>query len=187
MKKPVNDTQLLEQLLDRYKFARPVPDDIREEILSSKKKNLVRILKSVGAFSALYGALLFIYFALKKLGAGIPVAKFIISGMTAVAVTSGGYYAVSTLRSGDNYKTPVVEERRAAKENLADYKWVDQITLYNGRIIEGAIISRGAQYQVRTASGIISIPRNKIKTVKPLKVRTEPETGRPKPAVPITQ
>lgn len=188
MNRTDNKTQLLEQLLDRYKFTRPVPEDVREEILSSKKKNLVRVLKTVGAFSVAYGALLSVYFAIKKLGVAIPVAKFIISGITVAAVCYGGYYTVTTLTSADAPATPAVEEKpRPPEEKLSNYKWVDQITLYSGRIIEGAVISRGAQYKVLTASGVMYIPRNKIKMIKPLKTGTDTGTGPPKPNDAVTR
>ncbi|HNW28315.1 MAG TPA: hypothetical protein PKN50_07565 [Spirochaetota bacterium] len=181
MNKTDNDTRLLEQLLDRYRFARPVPDGVREEIRSSKKKNLVRVLKTVGAYSALYALYLFIYFSLKKLIAGIPVAKIIIAAATVSAVTYGGYYAATRINSGDipekNAAKPV-QHRQPEEKQL----WADQITLYNGRIIVGAIISRGELYQVRTADGIVKIPRNKIKMVKPLKL----EPGA-KAVVPVTE
>lgn len=181
MTKPDKDTRNLEELLDKYKFARPVPEDARKEILASKKKNLVRVLKSVGAFSALYGVLLSVYFVLKKLGVSIPFAKLIISGLTAAAVTYGGYYAVTALKSGHVPEASLVkkEEPLQPEENQ---QWVDRITLYNGRVIEGAVISRGVQYRVRTAAGIIQVPRNRIKMIKPLKVGTEA-----KPVVPMTQ
>ncbi len=181
MKKPDKDTLLLEELLDKYRFARPVPGDVREQILSSKKKNLVRILKTVGAFSALYGVFLTIYFSIKKLAVGVPMAKFIISGMTVAAVSYGGYYAAKTLVSSEKPKTSAAQEKRhPAEENRAIYKWVDQITLYNGRIITGAIISRGDRYKVLTSGGVTYIPRNKIKMVKPLRVEADPESHQTK-------
>ncbi|HOT45403.1 MAG TPA: hypothetical protein PLM53_11210 [Spirochaetota bacterium] len=181
MNKTDNDTRLLEQLLDRYRFARPVPDDVREEILSSKKKNLVRVLRTVGAFSALYGVYITAYFFLKKLVAGISFINILVSAVTVTAVTYGGYYAITQRSAGDVRKaSPVKKEERRQPEETQ--KWVDRITLYNGRIIEGAIISRGDQYRVRTASGIVQIPRSKIKMVQPLK--TGPEPGA---VVPVTQ
>ncbi len=174
-----NETRLLEELLDRYRFARPVPDDVREEIRSSKKKTLVRVLKTVGAFSALYGVYLSLYFSLKKLIAGIPFIKFFVSAATVTAVAYGGFYAATKRNAGDVPGESAVkkEERRQPEEKQL---WVDRITLYNGRIIEGAIISRGDLYRVRTAGGIVQVPRNRIKMVKPLKL--EPDPGAAVPA-----
>lgn len=170
MNKPDQDTLLLRQLLDKYKFARPVPNGLREDILAAKKKNLVRVLKTVGAYSALHGLLISLYLAVKKAGIGIPVAKFIVSGIAVTAVTYGGYYAATALFAGKK-ETPARETRPSSTEEIRkQYKWVDQIFLYNGRTIEGAIISRGPRYRVLTSTGIVEIPRNQIKMVKPLKI-----------------
>ena len=43
---------------------------------------------------------------------------------------------------------------------------IDEISLYNGRKIEGAIISRGAQYKILTLQGVISVPRGDVRDTK---------------------
>jgi hypothetical protein len=188
MNNPDQNTRLIEELLDRYQFVRPVPEDVRQEILSSKKKNLVRDLKTVGSFSALHGVLLTLYFGLKKLGVGIPVTKFIISGLTVASLSYGGYYAATSLHSTAVPEKQVVKDvSRLQEAGRARYRWVDQITLYNGSVIEGAIMSRGGQYKVLTATGVTYIPRNRIKMVKPLKVGADVKVERPGPAAPMTR
>ncbi|MBP7737940.1 MAG: hypothetical protein KA369_18325 [Spirochaetes bacterium] len=172
MNKRDQDTLLLERLLDKYKFARPVPEDIQDEILASKKKNLVRVLKTVGAFSALQGVFLSVYFWIKKLGIGIPIAKFLITAVTLAAVTYGGYYALTT-RGAEDLLTGVKPGQ--GEKSGGKGMCLDEITLYNGRIIEGTIISRGARYRVKTGDGIVDIPRAMIKVIKPL--REERESG----------
>jgi hypothetical protein len=47
---------------------------------------------------------------------------------------------------------------------------VDEITLYNGKVFRGAVMSRGETYRVLTTEGIVMIPRSQIKMVKPLKI-----------------
>ncbi len=170
MNKRDQDTLLLERLLDKYKFTRPVPEDIQEEILASKKKNLVRVLKTVGAFSALQGAFLSVYFWFKKLGIGIPIVKYIITAITLAAVTYGGYYA---LTAGGVMDRP--REGKPGREETIGEKvgWIDEITLYNGRIIEGRIISRGVLYRVKTGKATVDIPRAMIKVIKPLRAKRE--------------
>ncbi len=172
MNKRDENTLLLERLLDKYKFARPVPEEIQDEILASKKKNLVRVLKTVGAFSALQGLFLSLYFWLKKLGIGIPITKYIITAATLAAVTSGGYYAL-TIRGAEEKGR---EEKPGQGETIVGKGgWIDEITLYNGQIIEGTIISRGARYRVKTGKAVVDIPRALIKVIKPL--RAERENG----------
>ncbi|OHD63156.1 MAG: hypothetical protein A2176_11455 [Spirochaetes bacterium RBG_13_51_14] len=169
MNKSSQDTLLVEKIIDRYKLSRPVPPNIQDSILSSKKRILVRVLKTVGVFTAVHGVFLSIYFAVKKTGIGIPLIRYIISGIAVISLTYGAYYAsVAAYKLWDpgeisGRKTLTLDDIRA------QYKWIDQITLYNGRIIKGAIISRGTKYTVITTEGILRIPRKHIKMVKPLK------------------
>ena len=163
------DSALLEMLVDKYKLAQPVPAEIQEIILSSKKKIFLRILKTVGSFTVLYGLFLSLYFALKKAGIWFTVSKCIISGITVASISYGGYYAVTTYSTGHQKK--IAESLR--RELIADHAigntvtWVDQIVLYNGKIINGAVLSRGETYEIMTAGGRITIPRNQIKIVRP--------------------
>jgi hypothetical protein len=47
-----------------------------------------------------------------------------------------------------------------------DLERIDEIRLYNGRIIQGAIIRRGEEYLILTVSGTIKIPECQIKNIK---------------------
>lgn len=47
-----------------------------------------------------------------------------------------------------------------------DLERIDEIRLYNGRIIQGAIIRRGEEYLILTVSGTIKIPESQIKNIK---------------------
>ncbi len=55
-------------------------------------------------------------------------------------------------------KARTIEEIREA------FNRVDEITLYNGRVIQGAILSRGAEYKILTPDGTISVPEEDIKS-----------------------
>lgn len=60
------------------------------------------------------------------------------------------------------------------KENtLAEIKEVferiDEISLYNGRVIQGAIISRGETYKILTTTGTVDVNESDIKKVKIMK------------------
>jgi hypothetical protein len=182
MNKENHDTMLLEKLLEKYRFTRPVPPDVQDTILSSKKKNLVRILKTTGAFSAAYGLFLSVYFALKKMGIGIPVMKFVISGVSVAAVAYGGYYMITAGPRADRAAPPPVKNL-SLEEIRSQYKWVDRITLYNGKVVRGAIMSRGETYRVLTTEGIMMIPRNRIKMVTPLKMSGEDREAAPRGSV----
>jgi hypothetical protein len=163
MKTSTHETQQLEKLLEKFRFTQPVPPGARADILSSKKRTFVRVLKTAGAYSALQGVLASLYFMAKKSGFGLFTAKVLVSVAAAVSVTVGGYYAATAVidymgRGSD----------RAVPAARTGAGWVDEIMLFDGRIIRGAIISRGESYRVRTERGIITIPRTQIRAVRPL-------------------
>jgi hypothetical protein len=164
MKKPGHEAQQLERLLDKYRFTQPVPHGVRDSVMSGKKERYVRVLKTAGAFTAVYSLFASLYFAAKKAGIGITIAKVIAVGTAVLTISVGGYYAANALRvrlfPGANMPAPDTTRTESG--------WVDEIMLFDGRIIRGAIISRGDPYRVRTAGGIMLIPRNQIKAVRPL-------------------
>ena len=49
------------------------------------------------------------------------------------------------------------------------FERIDEITLYNGRVIQGAIISRGEKYRVLTTKGALDLNENDIKKIKVMK------------------
>ncbi|MBN2159821.1 MAG: hypothetical protein JW807_10530 [Spirochaetes bacterium] len=167
MKKSNQETLLIEKLLEKYRLTRPISPKDRDAIISSKRKILKRVLKTVGAFSALYGLYLSLYFAVKKAGIGV-ILKTLLTCALAGSLAYGGYRAVKAVRVS-RLEQPSGREAITLEDIRARYKWVDQIILYNGKIIRGAIISRGASYEILTTRGIVQVPRNQIKMVKPLK------------------
>lgn len=163
------DSILLEKLLDTYKLTRPVPGEVQHMILSSKKKNFLRILKTTGSFTALYGIFISIYYALKKIGLWFPLSKSIISGIAVASISYGGYLAVTGRMPGSDRKNSEGARaiQNAVRGTLNAGTWIDQIILYNGKMINGAILSRGETYEIMTAGGRITIPKNQIKIVRP--------------------
>lgn len=170
MKKTGHEAQQLEQLLGKYRFTKPVPPGVRDGIMAAKKERYVRVLKTAGVFTAVYGVVASLYFAIKKAGIGITIAKVIAAGMAVLTISIGGYYAAGALR--DRFFSGA--EKPASDITRPDSGWVDEIMLFDGRIIRGAIISRGDPYRVRTAGGIMLIPQKQIKAVKPLQGKSAP-------------
>lgn len=166
------DILLLERVLEKYRFIRPVPPPVQESILSSRKKILVRVLRTVGAFSALYGVYLAVYFAAKKAGISALFVKCFIALFTAASVTYGGYRLATMEARKHHHESP-----GEASPATGSHQWIDRITLYNGRVLLGAIVSRGDVYEILTQGRIIRIPANQIKTVKPVTI-TDDETRR---------
>lgn len=173
MKKPDQDIMQFEGLLEKYRFVRPVPPHVQESILSSRKRVLARVLKTVGAFSAIYGLYLSLYFAAKKAGIGALVAKCIIALITVMSATYGGYRLAAMIAQEHHDNNPGTPPSAAGS-----YRWTDRITLYNGRVILGAIVSRGDVYEILTGGTILRIPANQVKAVKPV-TTSEHEPRRP--------
>ena len=71
-------------------------------------------------------------------------------------------------------KTDIIKELikrkpKSIKEIKKAFKRIDSITLFNGRVIEGAIISRGKVFKVLTTDGVIKVREDQIKNVKVIK------------------
>ncbi len=185
MKKNDRDIALFKKLMDRYRFTEPVHAEAKRRFIADNRKILVRVLKSVGAFSFLYGVYLAASFALKKIATGATLTKIVVSAVTAASLSYSGYYAVVKI-AGLKTEKPVYEQavqkqdvkngvavkKETGPETLEDirkrYGRLDQLVLYNGKAIQGAILSRGDVYRIYTLRGIMIISRDKIKVVKPL-------------------
>ena len=46
---------------------------------------------------------------------------------------------------------------------------IDEVSLYSGKVIQGAVISRGATYSILTTSGVVNVPESQVRTVKVVK------------------
>lgn len=174
-----------QELLARFRFTEPVPPEVKKRFIDDNRKILTGVLKSVGAFSALYGAYLAVSFALKKIAVGLTATKIVMSAAAAASVSLGGYYAavqIVKIVSGpqgavaaiqeDAVKSALAEKEESRPLTLEDlrkrYGRVDQLQLYNGTIIQGAVLSRTGIYRVHTVRGIMTVPSDKIKLIKPL-------------------
>jgi hypothetical protein len=158
----------LERLLETYRFTRPVPAEARSRILASKKRMLVNVLKTAGAFTALHGVFLYLYFAVKKTGIGLFTSKLVLAAAATATVSYGGYHAARYIAKHSALpKAPVVHEEAIPANGKEQYRWVDEIELYDGRKIRGAVISRGNTYEILSEGRIIRVPGKRIKSIKP--------------------
>ncbi len=69
----------------------------------------------------------------------------------------------------EKLKALMEKKTRSMDEIREVFNRIDEITLYNGRVIQGAVISRGARYTILTPGGTVSIPENEIKGSRILK------------------
>jgi len=64
----------------------------------------------------------------------------------------------------------LIKEKPKSLEQIKEvFERIDEISMYSGKVISGAIISRGEVYSVLTTDGVISVPENEVRAVKILK------------------
>jgi hypothetical protein len=93
-----NITALFRQLMVKFKFEFPIPEDIQKFILSNKHSLAVKVLKSVDNYGLFYGLVLRIYFGAKKMGLSLSVAQsifmlWVISASITSLLAAGMYFA----------------------------------------------------------------------------------------------
>ena len=95
MKNYTHDIERLESIMNRYKLVQPKTVDYQKKLLGRKKPVLKKILRILGIYSMFTGALIAVYFLLKKSGITAFTAKIVMAVMTAATVTTSGYFAAS--------------------------------------------------------------------------------------------
>ncbi|HNR90249.1 MAG TPA: hypothetical protein PKM65_18070 [Spirochaetota bacterium] len=64
-----------ERILERFRFREPVPDSVQAHILTTKRRSLIGILKSVDDYSITYGLVLAVYFTTRRMRIRPTVAQ----------------------------------------------------------------------------------------------------------------
>jgi len=64
----------------------------------------------------------------------------------------------------------LIKEKPKSLEQIKEvFERIDEISMYSGKVISGAIISRGEVYSVLTTDGVVSIPEKEVRAVRILK------------------
>jgi hypothetical protein len=64
----------------------------------------------------------------------------------------------------------LIKEKPKSLEQIKEvFERIDEISMYSGKVISGAIIARGDVYSVLTTDGVIAIPESEVRAVKILK------------------
>ncbi len=69
----------------------------------------------------------------------------------------------------EKIKDMMINAPKSIEEIKEVFDRVDEITLYNKRIVQGAIINRGTVYKILTTNGAIDVPESQIKSVRVIK------------------
>jgi len=86
-----------ERILERFRFREPVPQSVQEHVLISKRKALIGVLKTVNDYSLVYGAVLVVYFASRRIGLRLSVAQSKLAIAAAVIVVTAAVLLASWL------------------------------------------------------------------------------------------
>jgi hypothetical protein len=83
------------------------------------------------------------------------------------AVKKGIGYYPNDLQ--EKIKQLMAQETRTLDDIRGVFNRIDEVTLYSGRVIQGAILSRGAEYKILTPEGTVTVPEEEIKSAGELK------------------
>lgn len=117
MKKTKIDIKGFESLLRKYKFDDPVPRSMQERMIYAKKDIFIRVLKTIGKYTALAGLIQFFYFFLKKIGINIFTAKILMSIMTIASVSGAVYIGIKNHNISREIAKPYVIEAAPEKSS----------------------------------------------------------------------
>ncbi|MCP4132316.1 MAG: hypothetical protein GY754_15195 [bacterium] len=95
-----DDFTLLKQLLEKYRVTRPLPEGIQDHLIATRRQSLVKILKKLGRYNPVFGAIIFIFFLFKKFGISFSVVQSAlilaaVSAVAAVSISTGVYMGVT--------------------------------------------------------------------------------------------
>jgi hypothetical protein len=84
----MNNFEIIDSVLSKYKLDHALPDSVRREIIRSKKDILINILKSAGKYTFFTAVIINILLFAKKLGFGVSAVKLNIAIKTIIVVTT---------------------------------------------------------------------------------------------------
>lgn len=61
-------------------------------------------------------------------------------------------------------KALLEKKTRTLEEIQGLFNRIDEVTLYNGRVIKGAILHRGPEYKILAPEGVVTVPEDQIKS-----------------------
>jgi hypothetical protein len=102
MKEKNSRKDAIKELLKKYKFDRPLPDDRKKQLGRIRKKSMIAILEKKGKYSSFLFLAVTFFFWVKRFGISLSLGKSAVAVLTAMivilgAVATSAYYAVSGL------------------------------------------------------------------------------------------
>ncbi|HEY1407087.1 MAG TPA: hypothetical protein VF857_10800 [Spirochaetota bacterium] len=116
----MNDYEMIDRIVSEFYFDRSLPDEVRREIIRSKKSVLVNILKSTGKYTVPIAVVINTAFILKKFGLGISAVKIGIAMNTALVVATTTVAVGSGVIVYRSYSRPAVQNPVASVEKKTE-------------------------------------------------------------------
>ena len=66
----------------------------------------------------------------------------------------------------EKIKQLIAETPKSIEQIKEVFERIDEVSLYSGKVIKGAIITRGMTYSILTTGGVVNIPESQVRTVK---------------------
>lgn len=116
-----DQTEILQQVLEKYLFVEPASSESRLHIQINRRKSLKSSLKKLHRYNPFFGLVILFFFISHRLGVGLSMGQSVIASFLAVtvsigAVSAGSYYTVKTIID----KTRVIQKKKhteAEKKN----------------------------------------------------------------------
>jgi hypothetical protein len=165
------------KICDRFKFTDTIPESVQTVVSASRSRALKATLKKINNYSLWFGIVIFILLKARHFGfkPSLLICKITVG---ALCFFSAGGAATGTYLTIHHFtqKTPTSETsviptnssaaNKSGKKQIFDAEPLNRITLYNGRVYEGVIVSRNETYRIKTAQGLIDIPSAQISLIE---------------------
>lgn len=189
----MTNKDIIKLILQTYKIERDVPNDAKNNMFVSRKRNLSKILKKFGKYGFFTSLAVKLLFELRQLGIPATMAKayaVIIAGsiaVTGIASTA----SVVVLKKYLANRNPVVmtdslnvspvptslpEAKKTVdksgsplKRQYEKYKHMEKVTLKDGTVLIGTLLQKGDIVELVTPSGTLTVTKDDIQGIIYLK------------------
>jgi hypothetical protein len=140
-------TDSLRKVMIKYKFVSDIPDGARLHAVSARRSELAAILKEKRDYSLFFGAVLFVYYLMKRFGLGVTFLQSKIILVTAVALIASGTFAggkvITDYFAGSEHKSGSEHKIGADMAGKTDESRVDRVSGEREKAVSRVIYSVG--------------------------------------------
>jgi hypothetical protein len=189
----MTNKDVIKLILQTYKIENEVPDDAKNNMFVSRKRNLAKILKKFGKYGFFTSLAIKLLFELRQLGIPVTMAKayaVIIAGSIAVtgiastasvvvikkylatrhpAVLTDTLNVSPVQTSTPEAKSTDDKSVSPLKRQYEKYKHMEKVTLKDGTVLIGTLLQKGDIVELVTPNGILTVTKDDIQGIIYLK------------------